>query len=1288
MRTVTAALLLVLSSLPVLAQASRPEIGHKDRVAGSIDPSGDTDEFPFSCAAGSTLTLKLENRDEEPKAPAELPLLEVTLFGPDDAPIALTPERVGAHKLKLKNVLLPLDGRYELVVGVQGAETANYELSKFKLSQPKKRKEAFVAVADTRIEVAHLLLAGATVSSLKITRPKDLVIDEASFRDPDGADLVSTWKVKSKSWKTGNIGISTTGIHRLMIDLGTPASGTLSVSIKIKSPSSLKRLLNEKFFVLPGSISGGLVIDGHLTPAPQTMLSAGRREAPSLPGIAAGELIVHVKSKRRLEDILDRLAGYGAVHRGSLTESGPHRIVLEKLDDVGPEGEVATRGVVKVIAATGLAEHVHVNTRFQGMSFKEIRPDDPLYSQQWHYEMISLPQAWRVTQGSSDVVVAVIDTGVHTNHPDLQGVLLPGYDFIASTSSSLDGDGWDDDPTDDDWTKSFSHGTHVVGAIGAKTNNMLGVAGISWNVKVLPIRVIGRWGADDFDLAASILWAIGESVPGVALNPNPAKVINLSLGGSAHIPETRATLAAATAKGVIVVAAAGNEATIMPSYPAAYDNVIAVAAVGPDARWASYSNFGDWIDIAAPGGDINRFGTVGGVYSTTGNANTWEVTYVHMQGTSMAAPHVSGLVALLLAADPDLTRQEVYDILTSTAWDLGSPGKDWDYGWGLINAGAAVREAASVPPPSDPILRLLPDQIQLDASTDTGEVWVVNLGAGTITVDAVAIEYVDGDGWLEVVSFDQSMPSLVQIEADRTGLADGIYEATLVISVGASTLRLPVFLVVSSPRDRGAITVILYDADHEEVDRTETSFASGYRYRFTDVMPGSYFVEALADHDGDGEARLPDEWFGAWRSLGQKELVQVTEDLDVLSVDIPVMLAADLMSDVTVGGGRAIGRVVAIVRSTDTGLPITGATVTLGTEGTVTEVTDTQGRAIFRDGTIRGPLTISAAKAGYETVTFADADGTLVNFRLTRLDMDAPRARVTVQVTGLGAYDAGGYVCLGDHLAVFAGSSPSVTIETPVSADPPYLTIIVQDIWGSSSKFGLHVFSNPLEEGDQTVSVSVEEWTWRTATGTLRLPQDGHLDLDTVQTYGGGFLTWAIGGREWIGIGSWGSSLSYHLETASFADDDTWPGGFILGARDAYGQWTEHHVGTAPSQFPASYSPEFPDVPDLAIPYEKEAIDAGQTFFRVTLDTQIDFAQARIVDQDDGSAWTIHFRAPNRCFMLPDLGVGGLRSGRNYTWTVIGDACPGFTLDNFNRATILLKRTHSVGSAIGSFTTR
>ena len=375
-----------------------------------------------------------------------------------------------------------------------------------------------------------------------------------------------------------------------------------------------------------------------------------------------------------------------------------------KLDRVDAET------LMRQIAADPSVEYVEVDVRM----YPTLTPNDPLYSQQPHYfnatTGVNLPGAWDKSTGAG-IVIAVIDTG-STPHSDLAANTVAGYDFITSTFISRDGNGRDANPNDEgDWnpaanecflgstiSNSSWHGTHVAGTIAATTNNGVGVAGVAFGGQVQHVRALGRCGGVTSDIADGIVWASGGTVAGVPANATPARIINMSLGGGGACSSTsQNAINVAVGRGATVVVAAGNvNANAANFQPASCANVVTVGAINDtNAGRAGFSNFGAAVDLAAPG--VNVRSTL-----NTGTQTQAAESYAFYNGTSMAAPHVAGVAAMVqsrrIALGLSLYTPAQLEAQLKSRVRAFPVAPDQLIGTGILNADAVVTAAAPQPP--------------------------------------------------------------------------------------------------------------------------------------------------------------------------------------------------------------------------------------------------------------------------------------------------------------------------------------------------------------------------------------------------------------------------------------------------------------------------------------------------------------------------------------------------------------------------------------------------------------
>ena len=545
-------------------------------------------------------------------------------------------------------------------------------------------------------------------------------------------------------------------------------------------------------------------------------------------------------------------------------------------------------------------------------------PDDLHYRLQWHYPQISLPQAWPINTGAG-VIVAVIDSGVFLAHPDLAGRLVDGYDFIAGIPGG-------NDPGDSPIPPGGStfHGTHVAGTVAAATDNGIGVAGTAFDARVMPLRVCTTSGCPGFAIEQALRYAAGLPNDSGTVPAQTASVINLSLGrqGGPALSGEQLLYDELRARDIVVVASAGNSDTSEPSYPAAYQNVLAVSAVDIEARKARYSNFGSWIDLAAPGGDLQRDlnadGFPDGVLSTIADDRDGVPVprFAFLQGTSMAAPHVAGVMALIRSAVPALSAQDIEALLRNglITEDLGLPGRDEIYGHGLINAARAVTEALSTggaPVELAPFMSASPPSVNFGTGLATATIVFSNSGGGELEFGALSE---DSGGWLGVASERAEGSLIVRLSTDRASMAEGVYLATVTVTSSANTVEVPVFMQVADilSASVGLQSVLLVDPE---------TFATQYgaiavpapdgsqAFRVEDVAPGTYLLASGSDSDNDGFICDAGESCGIYRGAGDVVLIEV-EDADVDGLEF------------TAGYGLSAAESQALPSSPGHGLPL------------------------------------------------------------------------------------------------------------------------------------------------------------------------------------------------------------------------------------------------------------------------------------------------------------------------------------------------------------------------------
>lgn len=555
------------------------------------------------------------------------------------------------------------------------------------------------------------------------------------------------------------------------------------------------------------------------------------------------------------------------------------------------------------------------------LRYPAIVPDDTYYHLQWHYPAIRMPEVWDEVTGT-EVVVAVVDSGIlyvqgvaAASHPDLEGVVLPGYDFVSDPRSAGDNDGLDPNPFDLDFQNA--HGTHVAGTIAAASNNTRDVAGINWKAKILPVRVLGTGGGSLLDIMQGALWAAGGNVPGVPTNPHPAQVINMSLGGQGSCsPYEQQIFQQIFDLGAIVVVAAGNENDDANRYsPASCPGVIAVGATDAQGNRAPYSNYGPRVDIMAPGGntqvDTNVDGYVDGVLSLTINAQSGEFSLKFSQGTSMAAPHVAGVVSLMKGLDPNLTGEEALSILRGTAVPLSpascarSTGKDC--GAGLMDAFRAIQAVGNPAGPTVGTQKVAynPDPLDFGSSQSEITLTLTNTSAAAVSYSVTDVNWLPTNPTPFIQGLLGGDPTSGTILAGQTATMTMFLDRSLIEADGSYAFEY-VFMLDGEPRSllgrfhqgvvaqepTGSTFVVSFLADENGqliTDANEAfvvggavlydSFVPAYAF---DAAPGQHLVIAWVDENANEEVDDGD-YIGVYQ-----DGVLVTETQGKAGIDVVV----------------------------------------------------------------------------------------------------------------------------------------------------------------------------------------------------------------------------------------------------------------------------------------------------------------------------------------------------------------------------------------------------------------
>jgi subtilisin family serine protease len=459
-------------------------------------------------------------------------------------------------------------------------------------------------------------------------------------------------------------------------------------------------------------------------------------------------------------------------------------------------------------------------------------PNDSYFPSQWHLQRISAPSGWDISSGSESIIIAIIDSGVDPSHPDLADKLLPGYNFLSDNTDTHD---------------VLGHGTAVAGAAAAISNNYGGVAGVAWANPIMPLVVLNSSNyASYYDIAQAITFAADHG----------AKIMNISIGGSSSSSTLQNAADYAWNKGAIIFASAANYSTSAPYYPAACNNVVAVSATASNDALASFSNYGNWVDIAAPGVSIY----------TTSNGGS----YSARSGTSFSSPVAAGVGALIMSANPSLANAQVLDILLRNSDDLGASGFDPYFGYGRVNAYRSLLAAISSAPERDTAAPIVSIVSPANNSLISGTVTISTSANDDVGVSKVEL-YVDGIlygmdsdqpynfSW-DTTKSQNGSHNLEAVAYDQAGNAGESSPLTVFVDNPLDTT--PPIVSIDSPQDGSyvtrKVTIAVKASDNMKIGRielyidgvlksaTSSSTSLVYNWNPTKATKGGHIISSKA----------------------------------------------------------------------------------------------------------------------------------------------------------------------------------------------------------------------------------------------------------------------------------------------------------------------------------------------------------------------------------------------------------------------------------------------------------
>ncbi len=1242
------------------------ELNANDRVTVLVDAVAGT-KLSAKCAAYKGTT----------------PRLDVALSDPDGAPIVLgklKKTNAAATLVSFTGYVATRTGAYRLTVSSGPGAPGGFDLTVGGVAPATIAGTGTVDAAGDAAQVAFEALPGdSVVCTVKPAKRSTLKPILHQFVDAGGAALAIDAAKQSKPAL-----VATLGTSRFDVVGAAGTSGAFTWKLKFVRAKAGKTALDAAGLNAAGTVSGTIVVDGQSTRS----ASAGgekRRRRAAAPDVRGGEIVVSAPQARTRAEVEAAAAAAMPGARfsvlASLTDAGPYLLRVEHLARRVHDARAksATRALAKTATVSGSFRWAEPNVVVTAYD----DPNDPLYSQQFNLRYLGLPQAWQLTTGDASIPIAVVDTG-SLPHPELITQYGPGYDFVTDPDEAQDGDGWDANPFDSSY---ILHGTHVAGIIGAKTNNRIGIAGVVGFTRLLPVRVLGKDGGTFFDVAAGLRWAVGLPVSGAPANPTPARVVNMSLG--AHydaqvLSEAVADVVANT--NAVLVAAAGNEGTNDPSYPAAYPGVIAVYALDQNLVWASYSNYGPWISVGAPGGDPYR--DQPGILSTYWDMSTNTPDYEELSGTSMASPQVAGIAALLIALKPTITRAEVQDALQKTAVDLGNPGFDTDYGWGMVNAQAAAQYVLTPFAPPNAV-DVAPPSLSFDGVAVEAQVFVRTKSATPVTISQIDATTDQLSGWLTATADHMVTPATITVNIDPS-LVPGNYSGKIRLTTSVGVVDVPVRAVVVPHASLNLVLVSVMDESGNVVARTTTSAAKKWAYSIPDVPLGRYHVVALADQNADLVLDRVDEWEGEWPISAQPEFVDVTTDsLDAADLNVPLTRYDARFAYDGVGSGHVAGAAAVRVTDAATGRVVAGADVFVGGGAPLT-VSDARGRAVVV-GAIAGGQTVTIAADGYCPLTRAGADAQFQSFELAAPATPTTTA-VVATVRGLAASDHDVYVQVGDatgHAVYAGGADPQLALNPTTTADPVPVSATVFDSTGAPTRhavFQLDALAPTIDV--QTTALAVGGAQARfvqasaptssfTASGAklasttyLRWNNSTWLDVgDSPLAFGQNVQGW------WADPGPFDPALAMKIEVVG-----TDPSG-RTSTRIFYGDTTNLQTTSA----------AFTLYPPTALTSPANGSTGVSTSPTLTWDGGTGAQLHVIVVEQTGTPWrwTLRVAGGLNSLQIPPISSGGLASATNYRWSVTTYRfAGGFDSSNYRDAVLDTTPTSRTFSGWAAFTTQ